>query len=93
MSRKSLFSFPQFCSLTAVPLPLRIMIAHLFYHSTKSLEQIQNGEIECRDYYEVLKELANHQIEFYLENVADANYTNFEGAVAIMYFVFYKFIL
>ena len=48
----------------------------------KRLEQLRNWELECRDYNEVLKELANQQIEFDLDDGVDANYIKFEGAVA-----------
>ena len=48
----------------------------------KRLEQLRNWELECRDYNEVLKELANQQIEFDLDDGVDANYSKFEGAVA-----------
>lgn len=48
----------------------------------KELEKLQKWEIECRDYNEVLKELANQQIEFDLDDGVDLNYTKFEGAVA-----------
>lgn len=48
----------------------------------KRLEQLRNWELECRDYNEVLKKLANQQIEFDLDDGVDANYTKFEGAVA-----------
>ena len=41
-------------------------------------------ELECRDYNEVLKELANQQIEFDLDDGVDANYAKFEGAVAVI---------
>lgn len=48
----------------------------------KKLEKLRNWEIECRDYNEVLKELANQQIEFDLDDGVDVNYAKFEGAVA-----------
>ena len=48
------------------------------------LEQLQNWELECRDYNEVLKELANQQIEFDMDDGVDVNYAKFEGAVAII---------
>ncbi len=48
----------------------------------KRLEELRNHELECRDYNEVLKELANQQIEFDLDDGVDANYAKFEGAVA-----------
>jgi hypothetical protein len=48
----------------------------------KRLEQLRNWELECRDYNEVLKKLANQQIEFDLDDGVDANYTKFEGPVA-----------
>lgn len=50
----------------------------------KQLEQLQNWELECRDYNEVLKELANQQIEFDLDDGVTVNYEKFEGAVAII---------
>ena len=48
----------------------------------KRLEQLRNHELECRDYNEVLKELANQQIEFDLDEGVSVNYEKFEGAVA-----------
>jgi hypothetical protein len=48
----------------------------------KRLEQLRNHELECRDYNEVLKELANQQIEFDLDDGVKVNYEKFEGAVA-----------
>lgn len=48
----------------------------------KKLEKLRNWEIECRDYNEVLKELANQQIEVDLDDGVDVNYAKFEGAVA-----------
>lgn len=50
----------------------------------KRLEQLRNWELECRDYNEVLKELANQQIEFDLDDGVSVNYEKFEGAVAII---------
>lgn len=48
----------------------------------KRLEQLRNWEIECRDYNEVLKALANQQIEFDLDDGVSVNYAKFAGAVA-----------
>ncbi|WP_430812840.1 MULTISPECIES: BREX-1 system adenine-specific DNA-methyltransferase PglX [unclassified Carboxylicivirga] len=48
----------------------------------KKLEKLRNWDIECRDYNEVLKELANQQIEFDLDDGVSVNYAKFEGAVA-----------
>lgn len=48
----------------------------------KRLEELKNHELECRDYNEVLKELANQQIEFDLDDGVSVNYEKFEGAVA-----------
>ncbi len=48
----------------------------------KQLEKLQSWELECRDYNEVLKELANQQIEFDLDDGVKVNYAKFEGAVA-----------
>jgi len=50
----------------------------------KHLEQLHNWELECRDYNEVLKELANQQIEFDLDDGVTVNYALFEGAVAVI---------
>ena len=48
----------------------------------KRLEQLRNWEIECHDYNEVLKALANQQIEFDLDDGVSVNYAKFAGAVA-----------
>ncbi|MCP4158879.1 MAG: BREX-1 system adenine-specific DNA-methyltransferase PglX [Deltaproteobacteria bacterium] len=48
----------------------------------KRLELLRNWELECRDYNEVLKTLANQQIEIDLDDGVTVNYTKFEGAVA-----------
>jgi hypothetical protein len=48
----------------------------------KHLELLRDWEIECRDYNEVLKALANHQIEIDLDDGVTVNYAKFEGAVA-----------
>lgn len=48
----------------------------------KRLEKLRTWEIECRDYNEVLKEIANLQIEIDLDDGVDVNYAKFEGAVA-----------
>lgn len=48
----------------------------------KRLEQLRNWELECRDYNEVLKGLANQQIEFDLDDGVSVNYKKFDGAVA-----------
>jgi len=50
----------------------------------KQLEKLQSWELECRDYNEVLKELANQQIEFDLDDGVTVNYEKFEGAVAVI---------
>jgi hypothetical protein len=50
----------------------------------KHLELLRDWEIECRDYSEVLKTLANQQIEIDLDDGVTVNYANFEGAVAII---------
>lgn len=50
----------------------------------KRLEQLRNWELECRDYNEVLKELANQQIEFDLDDGVNTNFAKFEGAVAVI---------
>jgi hypothetical protein len=56
--------------------------ANLSKQEMKKLEQYRNWEIECRDYNEVLKELANQQIEIDLDDGVAANYPKFETAVA-----------
>ncbi len=48
----------------------------------KWLEQLRYWELECRDYNEVLKTLANQQIEIDLDDGVAVNYAKFEGAVA-----------
>jgi hypothetical protein len=50
----------------------------------KDLELLRDWEIECRDYNEVLKTLANQQIEIDLDDGVTVNYAKFEGAVAII---------
>jgi hypothetical protein len=56
--------------------------ANLSKEEIKKLEQYRNWEIECRDYNEVLKELANQQIELDLDDGVAVNYPKFEGALA-----------
>ena len=46
------------------------------------LEVLRDWELECRDYNEVLKILANQQIEIDLDDGVAVNYAKFEGAVA-----------
>ena len=48
----------------------------------KRLEMFENWKTECMDYNEILKELANQQIEFDLDDGVSVNYAKFEGAVA-----------
>ena len=48
----------------------------------KELEMLQNWELECRNYNEILKELANQQIVFDLDDGVSVNYEKFTGAVA-----------
>lgn len=48
----------------------------------KQLELLRDWELECRDYKEVLKTLANQQIEIDLDDGVTVNYAKFEGAVA-----------
>ncbi|WP_296317621.1 BREX-1 system adenine-specific DNA-methyltransferase PglX [Winogradskyella sp. UBA3174] len=50
----------------------------------KRLELMRDWELECRDYNEVLKALANQQIEIDLDDGVTVNYAKFEGAVAII---------
>ena len=48
----------------------------------KQLEKLRNWELECRDYNEVLKQLAVQEIEFDLDDGVSVNYEKFEGALA-----------
>jgi hypothetical protein len=56
--------------------------ANLNKEEQKELEKLQSWVIELRDYNEVLKDLANQQIEFDLDDGVSVNYEKFEGAVA-----------
>lgn len=56
--------------------------ANLSKNELKRLEKLRTWEIECRDYNEVLKELANQEITFDLDDGVTVNYAKFEGAVA-----------
>lgn len=56
--------------------------ANLSKEEQKELEKLQSWELELRDYNEVLKNLANQQIEFDLDDGVSVNYEKFEGAVA-----------
>lgn len=56
--------------------------ASLSREEQKELEKLQSWELELRDYNEVLKDLANQQIEFDLDDGVNVNYEKFEGAVA-----------
>lgn len=49
---------------------------------SKRLEMLLDWEVECRNYNEILKDLANKQIEFDLDDGVSVNYAKFEGAVA-----------
>ena len=55
--------------------------SNLSKQEIKRLEKLRNWEIECRDYNEVLKGLANQQIEFDLDDGVSVNYAKFAGAV------------
>lgn len=56
--------------------------ANLSREEQKELEKLHSWELELRDYNEVLKDLANRQIEFDLDDGVSVNYEKFEGAVA-----------
>ncbi len=58
--------------------------ANLSKEEQKELEKLQSWELELRDYNEVLKNLANQQIEFDLDDGVSVNYEKFEGAVAMI---------
>ncbi len=58
--------------------------ANLSREDLKHLELLRKWEIECRDYNEVLKELAYKEIEFDLDDGVTENYKLFEGAVAVI---------
>jgi hypothetical protein len=55
---------------------------NLSRNEQKRLDIFENWKTECIDYNEVLKELANKQIEFDLDDGVSVNYAKFEGAVA-----------
>ena len=63
---------------------LRSNELNLSKQELKRLETLMQWQLECRDYNEVLKELANQQIEFDLDDGVDVNYTKFHGAVAVI---------
>lgn len=50
----------------------------------KQLEKLRNWELECRDYNEVLKQLAVQEIEIDLDDGVSVNYEKFEGALAVI---------
>lgn len=56
--------------------------ANLSRPEMKRLEKLRLWDIECRDYNEVLKELANQEITFDLDDGVSVNFEKFEGAVA-----------
>lgn len=56
--------------------------ANLSREEQRELEKLQSWELELRDYNEVLKDLANRQIEFDLDDGVSVNYEKFESAVA-----------
>lgn len=63
---------------------LRSNELNLSKQELKRLETLMQWQLECRDYNEVLKELANQQIEFDLDDGVDVNYAKFHGAVAVI---------
>ena len=50
----------------------------------KQLEKLRNWELECRDYNEVLKQLAVQEIELDLDDGVSVNYEKFKGALAVI---------
>lgn len=58
--------------------------ANLSREDLKQLELLRKWEIECRDYNEVLKELAYKEIEFDLDDGVTENYKLFGNAVAVI---------
>lgn len=50
----------------------------------KQLEKLRNWELECRDYNEVLKQLAVQEIEIDLDDGVSVNFKKFEGALAVI---------
>ena len=56
---------------------------NLSKQENRRLEILLNWEVECRSYSDILKELANKQIEFDLDDGVSANYSKFEGAVVL----------
>jgi hypothetical protein len=49
---------------------------------TKRLDQLRSDEIECREYDKLVKDYADKQIEFDLDDGVSVNYKKFEGIVA-----------
>ena len=55
--------------------------ANLSRQEQRKLEDHRRAQIECKEYDEVLKELAKRQIEFDLDDGVVVNYTKFGEAV------------
>lgn len=58
--------------------------ANLSKHELKTFENLQKQMIELKEYNEVLKQLADLQITFDLDDGVTVNYTKFTGAVAVI---------
>lgn len=56
--------------------------ANLTRDEAKRLEKVEKDLIECRDYDLLLKDVADHQIDFDLDDGVVVNYAKFEGVVA-----------
>jgi len=59
--------------------------ASLSREDQKRLTNLQHSEFECRDYDEILKGLANRQIEIDLDDGVKINIAKFKPAVAIVH--------
>ena len=56
--------------------------ANLNRDEAKRMEKVEKDLIECRDYDLLLKDLADHQIDFDLDDGVAVNYAKFESVVA-----------
>jgi hypothetical protein len=48
----------------------------------KQLDKMRSDEIECRQYEKLVKDYADKQIEFDLDDGVSVNYKKFEGILA-----------
>jgi hypothetical protein len=73
---------PQQEYLRSAYLSLEANEANLSNAEKRQMDTIARYEIECREYDDKLKNLANEQITFDLDNGVAENYKIFEGVVA-----------